>query len=248
MSDLTSQFEKITMAHAFLDWVNQLLTVARASLVKDPHLAVTAIFQMWLQWFKTAGSGVEWPELATVKRECCQLYEQYKGEEWVHPFDVHLALVDPSLEFLMDNLTMGMMVSAPVVASASNTAKHPVGTLVVVRGEGRSEGHRGEEAANCGDIQEAGPLTPKAVAGGITRGLATLPRLVTTLRSKGKGKGKAQDEEDEGIEEQIEELFTNKCLATLLRWQKALTVVDMGLEARVKLEKAKEKVMVSLEK
>ncbi|KAG5333509.1 hypothetical protein C0989_005607 [Termitomyces sp. Mn162] len=202
MSDLASQLEKITMAHAFLDWVDRSLTVAHASLAKDPCLAVTAIFQTWLQWFKTTGSGVEWPELATVERECCQLYEQYKGKEWVCPFNVHFALVDPSLEFLMDDLTVEMMVSAPVVASTSNTAKHPVGVLVVVRGEGWSKGRRGEEAANCGDIQEAGPLTPKAVVGGIARGLAT------TLRSKGKGKGKARDEEDEDIEEQIEEFAT----------------------------------------
>ncbi|KAG5323104.1 hypothetical protein C0989_012389, partial [Termitomyces sp. Mn162] len=70
------------MAHAFLEHVDRLLTVARASLAKDPRLVVTAIFQMWLQWFKTTGSGVEWPELATVKKECRQLYERYKGEEW----------------------------------------------------------------------------------------------------------------------------------------------------------------------
>ncbi|KAG5732823.1 hypothetical protein E4T56_gene2753 [Termitomyces sp. T112] len=204
MSDLASQFEKITMAHAFLDWVNRLLAVACAFLVKDSQLAVTAIFQMWLQWFKTMGSGVEWLELATI-----------------YPFDVHFAPVNPSLEFLMDNLTAEMMVSALVVTSASDTAKHPVGALVVVRGEGQSKGCRGKEAANHGDIQEAGPLTPKAVAGGIARELATSPQLVTTPRSKGKGKTKAQDKEDEDIEEQIEETCTDKCLATLLHWQKA---------------------------
>ncbi|KAG5725398.1 hypothetical protein E4T56_gene8853, partial [Termitomyces sp. T112] len=248
MSNLASQLEKITMAHAFLDQVDRLLTVACVSLAKDPCLAVTAIFQMWLQWFKTAGSGVEWPELATVKKECRQLYKWYKGEEWVHPFDVHFALVYPSLEFLMDDLMAGMTVSALAVASTSNTTKHPVGALAVARGEGQSEGHEGEEAANCGDIQEAGPLTPKAVAGGIARGLATSPRLATTPRSKGKGKGKAWEEEDEDIEDQIEETFTNKRLATLLHWQKASTVVDTGLGAGVKLEKAKGKVMVPLER
>ncbi|KAG5349472.1 hypothetical protein C0989_003589 [Termitomyces sp. Mn162] len=184
---------------------------------------------MWLQWFKTAGSGVEWLELVTVERECHQLYEQYKGEEWVHPFDVHFVPVDPSLEFLMDDLMAGMMVSAPVVTSASNTAKHPVGVLAVARGEGRSKGHGGEEAANHGDIQEVGPLTPKAVAGGVTR------------ESKGKGKAKARDKEDKDIEEQIEETFTDKCLATLLHWQKASTVVDTSLRAGMKLEKAKGK-------
>ncbi|KNZ72633.1 hypothetical protein J132_02226 [Termitomyces sp. J132] len=236
------------MAHTFLERVNQLLTMARASLAKDPCLAVTAIFQMWLQWFKTAGSGVEWPELATVERECCQLYKQYKGEEWVCPFDIHFAPVNPSLEFLMDNLMAGMMVSALAVASASNTAKHLVGALVVARGEGWSKGCGGEEAVNHGDIQEAGPLTPKAVAGGIARGLAMLPQLATTPRSKGKGKAKAQDEEDEDIEEQIEEMFTNKHLVTLLHWQKASMVVDTGLGAGIKLEKAKGKVTVSLVK
>ncbi|KAG5334570.1 hypothetical protein C0989_003344 [Termitomyces sp. Mn162] len=147
--------------------------MACASLAKDSCLAVTAIFQTWLQWFKTAGSGVEWPELVTVKKECHQLYKQYKGEEWVRPFDVHFAPVDPSLEFLMDNLMAGMMVSAPAVASASDTAKHL---------------------------------------------------------------------------EQVEEMFTDKRLATLLHWQKASMVVDTGLGAGVKLEKAKGKVTVLLVK
>ncbi|KAG5723850.1 hypothetical protein E4T56_gene9851 [Termitomyces sp. T112] len=212
------------MAHAFLERVDRLLA------------------------FKTAGSGVEWPELATVERECRQLYERYKEEEWVHPFDVHFAPVDPSLEFLMDDLTAGMTVSALVVASASDAAKHPVGALAVVREEGWNEGHGDNEVANCGDIQEAGPSTPKAAAGGITRGLATSPRLATTPRSKRKGKAKAREEEDEDIEDDIEEMFTDKCLATLLRWQKASTVVDTGLGAGVKLERAKGKVTVLLEK
>ncbi|KAG5337582.1 hypothetical protein C0989_009267 [Termitomyces sp. Mn162] len=50
---------------------------------------------------------------------------------------------------------------------------------------------------------EAGPLTPKAAAGSIARGLATLPRLATTSRSKGKGKGKgkAQDKDNKDIED-----------------------------------------------
>ncbi|KNZ78149.1 hypothetical protein J132_01674 [Termitomyces sp. J132] len=211
MSDLASQFEKITMAHAFLNQVDRLLAVARASLAKDPRLAVTAIFQTWLQWFKTLGSGVEWPELATVEKECRQLYEKYKGEEW--------APIDPSLEFLMDDLTAGMTVSAPAVASASDPAKHPVGALAVARGEGRSEGCRNKEAANRGDIQEAGPSTPKAAAGGVARGLVTSPKLATTPKSKGKGKGKAkaQDEEDEDIEDHVEESFIDKRLAMLLR-------------------------------
>ncbi|KAG5347703.1 hypothetical protein C0989_011588, partial [Termitomyces sp. Mn162] len=101
------------------------------------------------------------------------------------------APVDPSLEFLMDDLMAGMMVSALAVASTSNTAKHLVGALAVARGEGQSKGRGGKEAANRGDIQEAGTLTPKATAGGVTRGLATSPRLATTLRSKEKGKAKA---------------------------------------------------------
>ncbi|KAG5715371.1 hypothetical protein E4T56_gene8236 [Termitomyces sp. T112] len=126
-----------------------------------------------------------------------------------------------------------MMVSALAVASTSNTIKHPVGALAVARREGQSKGCRGEEEANCGDIQEVGPLTPKAAAGGVTRGLATTPR------SKGKGKAKARDEEDKDIEEQIEETFTDKHLVTLLHWQKAFTVVDTGLGAGMKLEKVK---------
>ncbi|KNZ80294.1 hypothetical protein J132_06410 [Termitomyces sp. J132] len=236
MSDLASQLEKIMMAHAFLDQVNRLLTVAHASLAKDPCLAVTAIFQTWLQWFKTMRSGVEWPELATVERECCQLYKQYKGEEWVCPFDIHFAPVNPSLEFLMDDRMAGMTVSAPAVTSTSDTAKHPVGALAMARREGWSKGHGSKEAANRGDIQEAGLSTPKAAAGGIARG------------SKEKGKEKARDEEDEDIEDQIEETFTNKHLAALLCWRKTSTVVDTGLGAGVKLEKAKGKVTVLLEK
>ncbi|KAG5348871.1 hypothetical protein C0989_007611 [Termitomyces sp. Mn162] len=74
------------------------------------------------------------------------------------------------------------------------------------------------------------------------------PRLATTPRNKGKGKGKARDKEDKDIEDQIEETFTDKRLVILLCWQKVLTVVDTGMEAGVKLEKAKGKVTVSLEK
>ncbi|KNZ71316.1 hypothetical protein J132_00042, partial [Termitomyces sp. J132] len=74
--------------------------------------------------------------------------------------------------------------------------------------------------------------------------------LATTPRSKGKGKGKAkaQDEEDEDIEDHVEETFTDKRLATLLRWRRTTTVVDTGLGAGVKLDKAKGKVTVSLER
>ncbi|KAG5348995.1 hypothetical protein C0989_006662 [Termitomyces sp. Mn162] len=192
MSNLASQFKKIIMAHAFFNWVDYLLTVAHASLAKDPHLTVTAIFQTWLQWFKTAGSGVEWPELANIERECCQLYKQYKGEEWVHPFDVHFAPVNPSLEFLMDNLTAGMILFEDLLPNDQFFFQHPVGALAVARGEEWSEGHGSEERANCGDIIEEGPLTPKAAAGSIARGLATLPRLATTPRGKGEGKGKGK--------------------------------------------------------
>ncbi|KNZ76914.1 hypothetical protein J132_10860 [Termitomyces sp. J132] len=185
MANLASQLEKITMAHTFLNWVDCLLTT-------------------WLQWFKTVGSGVEWLELATVKKECHQLYEQYKGEEWVCLFDVHFAPVDPSLEFLMDDLTAGMTLFEDLRPNDQFFFQHPIGVLAVARGEEQSEGH--------------------------------------------KGKGKAQEEESEDIEEQIEETFTDKHLAILLHWQKALTVVNMGLEAGVVLKKAKEKVTVSLEK
>ncbi|KAG5347317.1 hypothetical protein C0989_012310 [Termitomyces sp. Mn162] len=107
-----------------------------------------------------------------------------------------------------------------------------------------SSSTRNEEAANRGDIQEAGPSTPKAAAGSVARGLATTPKS----KGKGKGKAKAQDEEDEDIEDHVEETFTDKRLAMLLRWQRTTTVVDMGLGAGVKLDKAKGKVTVSLEK
>ncbi|KAG5721954.1 hypothetical protein E4T56_gene18393 [Termitomyces sp. T112] len=167
-SKLASQFEKITMAHAFLNQVDCLLSVAHALLAKDPCLA---------------------------------------------------APVNPSLEFLLEDLMVGIMVSAPAVASASNTTKHLLGALAVAREEEQSKGHRGKHRVNHGDIREAGPLTLKIAAGSIAKELATLLRVATTLRSKEKGKGKAQEqeeEEEEEFEEQIEETFSNKCLATLL--------------------------------
>ncbi|KAG5337093.1 hypothetical protein C0989_010823 [Termitomyces sp. Mn162] len=51
-----------------------------------------------------------------------------------------------------------------------------------------------------------------------------------------------------GMTEQIEDSITNKCLETLLHWQKASTVVDMEMEAGVVLEKAKGKLTVLLER
>ncbi|KAG5729282.1 hypothetical protein E4T56_gene8060 [Termitomyces sp. T112] len=152
MANLASQLEKITMAHAFLDWVDHLLSLAHAFLAKDPCLAVTAIFQTWLQWFKTMGSGVEWLELANVKKECCQLYEQYKGEEWVFPFDVHFAPVDPSLEFLLDDLIAGMIVSAPAVTSASDTAK--VSPVTSEEGEGDVEMRETTPLAMVAEVEQ----------------------------------------------------------------------------------------------
>ncbi|KAG5350074.1 hypothetical protein C0989_000332 [Termitomyces sp. Mn162] len=62
-------------------------------------------------------------------------------------------------------------------------------------------------------------------AGGVTKGLATLPRVATT--PKGKGKDKAREEEEK---EEIE--------------QKASIVVDMGMGTGVVLEKAKGKSTV----
>ncbi|KAG5721940.1 hypothetical protein E4T56_gene18401 [Termitomyces sp. T112] len=81
----------------------------------------------------------------------------------------------------------------------------------------------------------------ECVAGGITRGLAISPRVATTPKGKGKGKAKAreEDEEEDEFEKPIEDLFTNKQLAILLCWQKALMVVDTG--AGVVLEKVKGK-------
>ncbi|KAH0588135.1 hypothetical protein H2248_006854 [Termitomyces sp. 'cryptogamus'] len=127
--------------------------MACTSLAKDPCLVVTTMFQTWLQWFKTFGSGVKWSELVTVK-ECCQLYKQYKGEDWIHPFDVHFALV--GLEFLMEDLAAGMTVSALAVASASNTTKHPPHALVVATGVEWSKGCGNESSANQGDNGVAG--------------------------------------------------------------------------------------------
>ncbi|KAG5732228.1 hypothetical protein E4T56_gene11500 [Termitomyces sp. T112] len=166
------------------------------------------------------GSGVEWPKLATVEKECCQLYERYKGEEWVRPFDVHFTPVDPSLEFLMDDLTVGMMVSAPAVASTSNTTKHLVGALAVARGEGWSKG--------CGDDEAL---------------VASLEGWRQPQGAKGRGR-----ERHETRRTKILRIKLKKRLAALLCWQKTSTVVDTGLEAGMKLEKAKGKVTVSLEK
>ncbi|KNZ73999.1 hypothetical protein J132_08653 [Termitomyces sp. J132] len=210
MADLASKLEKITMAHAFLDWVDHLLSLAHVSLVKNPRLAVTTIFQTWLQWFKTMGSGAEWLELANVEKECCQLYKQYKGKEW--------APVNPSLKFLLDDLMAGMMLFEDLSPNDQFFFQHPVGALEVVRGEKWSEGRSGKEKVDHRDIQE-GPSTPKAVAGSVARGL-----------------------------EQIEETFSNKCLVTLLYWQKALTMVDTGLGAGLVLKKAKGKVIMLLNK
>ncbi|KNZ78067.1 hypothetical protein J132_02359, partial [Termitomyces sp. J132] len=212
------------------------------------------VSKIWLSRMQTIdercnckNSGGKRLGLKNAHVDCCQASLTITQHYMRHG---RCAPIDPSLEFLMDDLTAGMTVSAPAVASASDPAKHPVGALAVARGEGRSEGRRNEEAANRGDIQEAGPSTPKAAAGGVARGLAMSPKLVTTPKSKGKGKekAKAQDEEDEDIEDHVEESFTDKCLAMLLRWRRTTTVVDTGLGAGVKLDKAKGKVTVSLEK
>ncbi|KAG5349274.1 hypothetical protein C0989_004873 [Termitomyces sp. Mn162] len=142
---------------------------------------------------------------------------------------------------------------------------HLLGVLVVARGEEQSKGCRGEDRANCGDIREAGPSTPKIVAGGIGKELVTSPRVATTPRSKEKGKGKAQEEEEDFevsplafanlwqyllifLQELIEDSFTNKHLETLPHWWKASMVVDMGMAAGMLLEKAKGKSTVSPER
>ncbi|KAG5730953.1 hypothetical protein E4T56_gene7152 [Termitomyces sp. T112] len=165
------------------------------------------ITMTWLQWFKTVGSGVEWPELANIEKECCQLYEQYKGEKWVCLYDVHFAPVNPFLEFLLDDLMAGMMLFEDLLPKDQFFFQHLVDALVVVRGKEWSKGCGGKEKADCGDIQKD-PSTPKAATGGVARGLVTLPRLATTLRSK--EKGKAQEEDDKDIEEQLEDTFSNK--------------------------------------
>ncbi|KAG5349919.1 hypothetical protein C0989_001254 [Termitomyces sp. Mn162] len=76
-----------------------------------------------------------------------------------------------------------------------------------------------------------------------------LLRVATIPKSKEKGKGKGrEEEEEEEFEEPVEDNFKDKCLAALLHWQKALTVVDMVMGAGVVLEKAKERSTVLLEK
>ncbi|KAG5349774.1 hypothetical protein C0989_001958 [Termitomyces sp. Mn162] len=74
---------------------------------------------------------------------------------------------------------------------------HPPCKLVVMMEVEHSKGYGGEDCANCGDIGEAGPSTPRHVAGSIAKGFATLPRAATTLKGKGKGKVKAREEEEE---------------------------------------------------
>ncbi|KAG5729811.1 hypothetical protein E4T56_gene991 [Termitomyces sp. T112] len=178
------------------------------------------------------GSGMEWAELATVDKECQQLYEKYKEEEWICDFNKHFAPLPSSLKFLMEDLEAGIMASVSDVARASDSAKHPPCKLAMMMGVEHSEGCGGEH-----------------VAGSVAKGLVMLPRVVTTPKSKGKGKAKAREEEEEEdkFEDPIEDLFTNKCLASLLQWRKALMVVDTGMGTGVVLKKAKEKSMVSPE-
>ncbi|KAG5724608.1 hypothetical protein E4T56_gene3938 [Termitomyces sp. T112] len=82
------------------------------------------------------------------------------------------------------------------------------------------------------------------VTGGIAKGLAMLPRVATTPKGKSKGKGKAREEEEKEFEEPIKDSFTNKHLANLLCWQKALMVVNTGMGAGVVLKRAKGKLTV----
>ncbi|KAG5335983.1 hypothetical protein C0989_012411 [Termitomyces sp. Mn162] len=161
----------------------------------------------------------------------------------------------------MEDLVAGMTVSAGDIARASNSAKlfedlspndqfyfqHPH-ELAVTTGIEWSEGHGSEGSVNCGNIGVAGPLTPRHAVGSVAKWLVTLPRVATTPKSKEKGKGKAREEEEEEFKELVEDSFTYKCLAALLCWQKALTVVNMGMGAGVVLEKAKRKLTVLLEK
>ncbi|KNZ80025.1 hypothetical protein J132_07991 [Termitomyces sp. J132] len=102
---------------------------------------------------------------------------------------------------------------------------------------------------NCRDIGEAGHSTLKGVAGSFAKGLVALPKVVTIPKGKGKGKEKAREEEEEEEKEEEEEefvkpvqdTFTNMKLVSLLKWRKALMVVDTGLSTGVVLVKAKGK-------
>ncbi|KAG5348893.1 hypothetical protein C0989_007392 [Termitomyces sp. Mn162] len=162
------------------------------------------------------GSSMEWAELVVVNKECWQLYEKHKEEEWIREFNKYFAPLPSSLEFLMEDLEAGMT--------------HPPCELAMTTGVECSEGHGGVISTNHGDIGVARPSTLNHAVGSIAKGLAMLPLLATTPKGKGKGKAKARkEEEDEGIEKPIEDSFTDKWLATLLHWQKALTVVDMEM-------------------
>ncbi|KAG5348738.1 hypothetical protein C0989_008559, partial [Termitomyces sp. Mn162] len=113
------------------------------------------------------------------------------------------APVNPSLEFLLGDLMAGMTLFKDLSLDDQFFFQHLLGALVLVRGKEQSKGHRSKNRANCEDIREAGPSTPKVASGSIAKELAMLPRVVTTLRSKGKGKGKAREEEEDE-EEQLE--------------------------------------------
>ncbi|KAG5732034.1 hypothetical protein E4T56_gene18235 [Termitomyces sp. T112] len=130
----------------------------------------------------------------------------------------------------MEDMVAEMTVSALAIASASNTAKHPPHVLVVAIEAEQRKGHGKEGSTNRGDNWVAGPSTPKDAVGSVTKGLAMVPRVATTPKSKGKEKGKAREEEEEEFK------------------QKAMTVVDTGMGAGVVLEKAKEKSTVLLGK
>ncbi|KAG5335805.1 hypothetical protein C0989_000282 [Termitomyces sp. Mn162] len=113
--------------------------------------------------------------------------------------------------------------------------QHPPHELMAAMGAECSEGHRGKVSMNCGDIGEAGLSTPKCAAGSVPKGLETTPK------GKGKGKGNArEEEEEEEFMEPIQDTFTNKKLASLLQWRKALTVVNTGIGAGVEEGKGKD--------
>ncbi|KAG5719134.1 hypothetical protein E4T56_gene11872 [Termitomyces sp. T112] len=147
----------------------------------------------------------------------------------------------------MEDLVAGMTLFEDLSPNDQFYFQHPH-ELAVTTGIEWSEGHGSEGSVNCGNIGVAGPLTPRHAVGSVAKWLVTLPRVAKTPKSKEKGKGKAREEEEEEFKELVEDSFTYKCLAALLCWQKALTVVNMGMGAGVVLEKAKRKLTVLLEK
>ncbi|KAG5723344.1 hypothetical protein E4T56_gene336 [Termitomyces sp. T112] len=148
-------------------------------------------------------SGMEWAELVVVDKECWQLYEKYKGEDWIREFDKHFAPLLPLLEFLLEDMETGMILFEDLSPNDQFFFQHPPCKLAMMTGVEYSKGHESDCAA-----------------GSITKELAMLPRVAITPKGKGKGKTREEDKEKEFVEP-IQDTFTVKKLGTLVRYTTA---------------------------